>query len=488
MSRLGPPVRPSAAVRGGDVGSILPMVMCLVIVVSMVVVSLASYVTADLRYSRVVEDRADRLAAADGGLRFGVERLRNFQTLCTTGAGSGGGFTTVFPPEINGATTTVTCRKVGKGISDVQGWGVVVTGAGVPTGQKTFLVQGGGGVVKTFSGPVYVSDPTRMDLRSSLEIADGDLWYSAANCAVPQSSPVVVNLTFTPNFLRGPMCTQLTWNGGLFRPPSASTPPATGLVVSSSPPTLIGQCTVFSPGLYTTTPTLSANNYFKAGEYVFQNVTLVLQNKTLIAGFPKDGGDAAKIRNDPCAAEQAADKAAVGAGGRGGATFWLGGSSKFEIDNGGELEIFRRLQGGANDPTYLSVYALDSPDTGTTPRYTASTVDWNTSILETKSGSNNDVAIHGLFWAPRAKAMLGNITNAANGQLLGGIVVALLDTQASASASAFSIGIETSDIDTTLLLTSTATKNGASTSIRAVVQYRPDSGELAVNSWRVAIG
>jgi hypothetical protein len=64
-------------------------------------------------------------------------------------------------------------------------------------------------------------------------------------------------------------------------------------------------------------------------------------------------------------------------------------------------------------------------------------------------------------------------------------VVAMLDTQASASATAFAIGIETNPIDVRLLLISTATKDDRSTSIRAVVQFRPDSGELAVNSWRV---
>ena len=99
----------SRSVRSSrDEGAVLPLVMAITIVCSMVVLSLASYVTADLRYGNVVEQRADRLAAADGGLRYGIEKLRNFQTLCTTQAGTGGGFTTVFPPEINGATAAVT--------------------------------------------------------------------------------------------------------------------------------------------------------------------------------------------------------------------------------------------------------------------------------------------------------------------------------------------------------------------------------------------
>jgi len=64
-------------VRDGrrDSGNILPLVLVMAVVSSAVVVALASYVTTGLRYSTVVEDRADRLAAADGGLRYGIEKL-----------------------------------------------------------------------------------------------------------------------------------------------------------------------------------------------------------------------------------------------------------------------------------------------------------------------------------------------------------------------------------------------------------------------------
>ena len=78
------------------------------------------------------------------------------------------------------------------------------------------------------------------------------------------------------------------------------------------------------------------------------------------------------------------------------------------------------------------------------------------------------------------------MTNAAVGQLIGGLAIAQLDAQASNSASAFSIGIEGNPVETNFLLQSTATKSGRSTTIRAVVQFRPDSRQLAMNSWRVA--
>ena len=111
-----------------DDGSILPLVMVMTVVLGAVVVGLAGYVSAGLRYSRVVEDRADRLAAADGGLRYGIERL-SLQSYagCFTSLGTTG-YKIPFPAVVNDSQVTVTCKKAGTGFGDVQGWAVVVTG------------------------------------------------------------------------------------------------------------------------------------------------------------------------------------------------------------------------------------------------------------------------------------------------------------------------------------------------------------------------
>jgi hypothetical protein len=473
MSRIRRFFRPTR--RTNDDGSILPLVMVGSFLIASIVAGVATYVSADLRYAKVVEERADRLAAADGGLRYGVEKLRNFQTLCTTKAGSGGGNTTVFPPVINGATTKVTCQRIGTLISDVQGWGVVVTGEGVPLGNPYFTTKGAGGSdnVKTFSGPVYINDPTRIDLQSSMLLKDGDLWYTKSNCDTNLVIPEIDTgqLTFEPDFFRGPQCTPLNWTN-MFNPPTGATPPAS---MNTAPPYVdTATCRVFSPGEYDGAVPLADHNYFKAGVYYFEDTPLILGTETLIAGFPGSQGDAPKLDNTACAAEQQLDK---NGGGPGGATFYLGGSSHIEVRNQAGFEIFRRKV----NETALSIVAVSSNGGG----YQASEKGWNDLLIETQSGNTSDVAIHGLVWAPRSKASLGNVTNAANGQILGGIVIANLDTQASASASSFLIGIETNPTDGKLLLISTATLNGISTTIRAVVQYRPDSGELAINSWRV---
>jgi hypothetical protein len=465
-----------------DEGAILPLVMVCSVLMSVIVVALTGYVTADLRYTRVVEDRADRLAAADGGLRYGIENLRNFKSLCTTKAGTGGGFTTIFPPTINGALSKVTCRRVGNGISDVQGWGVVVTGEGVPSGQPYFTTSGAGGSggnVKTFSGPVYINDPLRIDLKARLVIENGDLWYSRDDCETEVVIPEVSTgyLEFIPDFFRGPTCTDLSWSSGLFTPPTALAPPAEALVDAPPPDDTDPNCRVFFPGKYTAL-NLASSNYFQSGDYYFENVTIEVQSESILAGFPSGyAGDAQKIDSTACAIQMTNDPERAVANAKGGATFYLGGGSRINVDTQGQFEIFRRKQ----NETFLGLVAVPPGVAGAVE----STLGWNDLILETKSGNTNDVAIHGLFWAPLAKMSLGNVTNAANGQLLGGVVLANMDTQASASASAFAIGIEANPVDTRLLLVSTAEKNGEATTIRAVLQFRPDTGELAVNSWRV---
>ncbi|MGA1440057.1 MAG: type IV pilus modification PilV family protein [Ilumatobacteraceae bacterium] len=465
-----------------DDGTVLPIVLVSLVVFTLIVIGVARLTMTGLRYGAVVEQRADLLAAADGGMRFGVERLRNFEDLCTTGVGAGG-LTTSFPPRINDADTVVTCRRVGASISDMQGWGVMVTGSNVPSDQDLFVVQGAGGSSKEekrLRGPVYIADPNRIDLRADLIIEDGDLWYTVSDCTSP---PFVGDdaLTFDPDFLRGPSCSELPWTA-LFSPPTADVPTADALMTAAPPDDFsFNGCRVFNPGRYVGPLELADGNYFRSGDYYFEDVDLELFDRTAVFGFPSGSGDVQRVSLDS-GCQAALDYDRVNSGERGGATIWLGGDSKITVDTGGELEIFRRFHAEA----YLSIVVVEANGIGFRPStnsyLASSSIDW---ILETKSGNTNDTAVHGIIWAPHSKITLGNVTNAAVGQLIGGVAVAQLDVQASASAEEFAIGVEGTPIETVLVLESTAVSEGLSTTIRAVVQFRPDSRQLAVKSWRV---
>ena len=71
---------------------VLPLVLVVAVVLGVVVVALATYASTNLKYGGVVEERADRLAAADGGhpLR-GRTNSRQLQSTCTTNLGNGSG-------------------------------------------------------------------------------------------------------------------------------------------------------------------------------------------------------------------------------------------------------------------------------------------------------------------------------------------------------------------------------------------------------------
>ncbi len=471
-----------------ETGAILPLVLVMSIVITMIVAALATYVATGLRFGNVAEARADRLAAADGGLRYGIERLGNSQyPACLSNLGNVG-HTIEFPAQVNGAQVKVTCQKASGGISDIKAWAIVVTGADVPTGLPMLTSQsGGGGPQKLLGGPVWVTDPdrSRTDLQAPVTVENGDIWYYREDC--PNATlDLDEDLSFTPAF-RGTQCIDKPWDEiyDVPCPKSAADPEVCDWTVAPVPQTeapppdiaSVPGCTIFSPGMYTTPPALSKNNYFRAGEYYLVDFTWNITDATVVAGFANTDllyGDQQFLANAPCADATFAD---ANSGSTPGATFYLGGTARIEIGTKGGLEILRRAQGA----DFVSIQALrDMP-----APYVNSSLDYKTDILWTQSGNNSDLALHGQAWAPYASMTFGNVTNSANGQILGGAAFATIHLQASASASAFVIRVETSPTVYSLLLKSVATLDGRSTTMHAVVQVDDQGNPLAVSSLRV---
>lgn len=465
-----------ASRRDDDRGNVLPMVLVMAVVISLVIAAVTNYVTTSLSYGHVVEERADRLAAADGGLRYAIERLQNSAYAgCLSNLGNSG-YTIDFPVEVNGAEVEITCTKGSNSIHDIKAWAIIVTGEGVPPGQPIWSSQGGAGKTKLLGGPVWITDPARSDLKAPVEVEDGDIWYYRSDCANP-SLTLPANLTFTPEY-RGTICVPSPWTE-VYDAPAVTSWPAT-----LNPPPVVDTngCTVFEPGTYTAPPVLGPNTYFKSGNYYFQNVVMEIENSIVTAGWANYDkfGDQQFIANARCDVARDTDQATNQAADPtnkylGGATFYFGGSSRIEIDNKGKFEIMRRLQGDS----LVSVQVIENAAQGV-----VSTLGYDDNIVWTKSGNNSDLALHGLLWAPEAQLEFGNVTNAANGQILGGAAVARIVLQSSASASAFIIRVESSPVEFELRLEATATKNDRSTTMTAVVQV-DDQGTTAVNSLRV---
>ena len=339
------------------------------------------------------------------------------------------------------------------------------------------------------------ANSSAFNLGPNVKIKDGPLYNYDPTCTTPiTTSNLPSQLIFEPDLIYGPICTTVPWTTLFADPvvPNLTVTPAFPNQSLAVPPwVLSGTCRVFSPGVYTAMPDVgSASAYFKSGNYYFLNVDFQV-GSVMTAGYADNTGIAPnEIANPDCDAAQAAD---VQLPANAGATFYFGGTSHITVTPAGSLEINLRKQG----TNYVSLQTLCTPALaplwcdqtgGATGVRSTLTGNGGDAIVYTQPGNKKQFVTHGLLHAPTARLEFGNATNSAEQKILGGLVVARLVLQSSASATNFAIQVATSPIDVTVLLTATATKNGTTT-IRAVIDYRPYSTDikqrLAISSWRV---
>lgn len=465
-----------------DRGMILPLVLVVVVVLGAVVVAIASYTTTTLRYGTVAEDRADRLSAAEGGMRDVLDRLQNQGSLCTTGAGIGGIIIDV-PTLLNGSKVEVRCQAVNSTLSNITGWAIAVTGIG--SSGQAFGTQGGAGTDKVFGGPTYVSSLSQLDLKAPLEIKGGNLWFTDPGCSeggqfYANGPSVDSNLKFSPT-TRGVWCTSKTQDQ-LFVAPTLPNLAALTLRTPANAYTDKGTCRVWEPGEYNFAPDFATYNYMKSGDYLFNlgtnpaSAVVTINKATVTAGKQGVANSQQVISNSAsCDLERQDDSP-------GGATFYLDGATSIDITTQGSLEVLRRAQGTA-PVDFVSLQTLPGHN-----------LAHSTPVLSTASGNNKQLALHGQVYAPKANFVFGNVTNTAAAQLLGGAVIGAIEAQASASASGFLIQVQGSPQSDKYRLTARATKDGTTTAVQVVAQLRFTAAsasagtgywELATNSWRV---
>ena len=479
-----------------DRGSILPLTLVITVVLFAVVMAVASFATVGLRYGGVVEGRADRLAAADGGMRYAIGRLSSgARRLCATG-----GPDVIEAPSLNEADVEVTCGVVGPGFDYTNGWAMILTGEDIPTGDPmcTGAVDGdpcallktaaGVSTDKLIGGPVYMARPS-FDLKAPIEFRRAQLLYTSSDCSVPPAIPS--NLKFDESSL-GVTCTGKPWSRqpdkwsaanattGLFQEPNVGVLPTNmnpaGVTISDG-----SACKVFVPGHYTTPPALGSANYFMSGNYVFDGFALTVANQKVTFGRSAttgSTGDTQFLPNPACDDVRASDHGDDAGGldptpteltvSEAGATIYLKNGARFVINQNGELEVMRRKQGR----NYVSIHMLDS------------SLTWTDHVVEQGPGTNKDMVMHGLVWAPEASIVFTNITNTADGQLLGGVgvehraeLVGGRDWLCHRGRAGRPVG--------KLRLDSIAPARRKRPTIRSIVDFRPTTGYVAVTSWRV---
>jgi hypothetical protein len=117
-----------------------------------------------------------------------------------------------------------------------------------------------------------------------------------------------------------------------------------------------GECRVFSPGIYDAMPELAeAGNYFKSGKYLLRNLVFTVSKigQIVTVGAPDKSANLAQaVPNPGCDAALAADAATSASAG---ATFYLDGHSRLDIEKGAV-----ELHGAKRDQSWVSVHALST--------------------------------------------------------------------------------------------------------------------------------
>ncbi len=284
---------PSATARSRrDAGLALPLVLVLTTAISVVVLAIASYTLTNLRYSRVTENRSDRLSAADAGMRYAIDQLRLRNAGCILDTQKA-----VLPgvqADFNGATAAVTCERITSGFEGIQAYAAVMTGEGLGVNDYLLSAQGGASKPKTLGGPVYM---TRLNydesagtgafrLNAPVEIEDGPLLYhdttGTSPCTSIRSSDTPNDVKFIPELIFGPVCVTVGWED-LFDSPDVPDLTALPILDGSTDFTDVSGCRVFEPGHYTVPPaTQNTDAYFKTGDYVmnFSGEWRVLKSTT----------------------------------------------------------------------------------------------------------------------------------------------------------------------------------------------------------------
>lgn len=544
-----------------DRGLILPMVLVVTVVLGIVVVGLASYGTANLRYGRVAEERSDQLAAADAAMLYAVDLLQIDRADCI--------FTDVavvlpvLASSFNGATGSVECETISGGLEDIRNYAAAITGENLTPTQALVVTQGGS-EQKVFTGPVFMQRVTpasfNLSVNAGVTVKEGPLLHydgTSPDCVSAPKSSLPPDVKFEPDLIFGPICTPDRWfdvfttafdeppigNGTLnlgTLPLRDGTVPLSGVptwpTVGASPVagsyTVSGSCRVYEPGRYLRPPNLNnVNAYFKTGDYLFdfRNPTTVSPADLSYASFPMASVANSKFvidRSDVTAGKldtsifatpelpNHADCIAAAAADAGfGATFYMSGRAHISISNQGALEIMPRNQGDPADPAdayYVAIHALCdwTATTNNQSRWCTSSSGalgsplpsiliapatnnpstTNPNIVYTEPGNNREMVANGLIYAPLAQMEFGNVTNVAIQKMRGGLVLARAILQSSTSAQNFEIGVSTTAIDSVIRLTATGTKNGLSSHIRAIAEYRAFAeydSSVALNSWRV---
>ena len=506
----------------GEQGAILVIVLLFMIAVAVLVGSLLTATTTGEEATSAQNLGHADVYAVDGGIEYGLEQLRgpNGATWCTNSPPSS---PVTVPAPVNGATVTLSCHPATSDFNKISNWALVSLDPAAFNGLQT---QSGASSPLEVLGPTFVEGG--MNLKSQLQVnrrcagsnippglspacsaADGNgvIFQYAANCSTvtsPSTYALNTGSKRVPPFGTGPPNSNWACTSSL---PSITVPTPTKPGFPAAPPIVTGTCTELWPGHYTApgTPLTGSsmplpNNlngvkgaYLVSGTYYFDNVGSIdlggTSSATTLFGGQPSGSETQAISGTPCATDPAGWSTANGTG----VELVLGGNSSINVDKGG-FELYTRLGPGSTQPlpSLITVPAFPAPAGAGQPA--AWGAPWNTStdpttvtggslIVQSATGTQPNVAVHGFVYTPAGSWQLFG-TNNSVGEILGGMVGWDISLQKSASASNFSIATSESPVTETNILTAKVQYGGKVITATANVNIS-QTGAVTVSSWTV---
>lgn len=457
-----------------DRGSVLPLVLVFMVVLSVVGLAIATYTATALRTSAVTTDIVDRLAAAESGMQAELEQVDNGTCNASTNRG-----------PINGASVTTTCELASRVENADGGYALVVTGVGVDSNTEFTTL---GPARKCIGGPIYFEAGVSVSLNNTAAVSGsdcpeglaqpGEVRYNVAGGCPPLPPPGPGQGSWlAPAPAYG--CDSRGWQATA-PVPDLSAAPRTSLTNLAAPGGTAA-CRTYSPGFQVGgTLDLTDPSFFSSGVYYFENVTINIDD-TVTFGKRTDGiygSDYVWSASDTY--EAACDTPSIyGADPGTGVVIVLGGASTISVNNGGRLGVYPRnlpVGTGTGDVAVLSFPVA-------TLGYAPSSLDPDTTqLIDRHNGSNRSASFYGLTYAPLSWVDTGNASANAYIQFLGGLAVARAELRTEPPVGAFSIFVP-STLVKYYLLQSEATINGVVTKVR-VVAKADDLGAIEVLTWR----
>jgi len=474
-------------------GGTLVIVLLFISVFGLVASGLLTESSTSVKFTTTVANRESLVYAADAGVSYGMQQIRQNPAICPRPGASGPGITNMtVPSQTATQTVQVTCSVNSGSTGGVNGYAVITTS----TGADSLKLSNSN--AKKIDGDVFVNGGVTWG--PGLNLTRGNFYQqkqlTGPNAGTCLNPPGATDLTIqTPPY--DYYCQDFSGLGPLA---PNSIPHVAPPIPTASNPNYVDHntCRVFSPGVYTSPPTLrNGDNYFVSGIYYFNftdstdsNNVIDVKQATIYGGQPANDELAQQRFPLPadCAGQDAPNSGT-------GVEFVFGSKARMFVDTQGSVELFgRRPATGTSEATSgetQNISFIAVPNDGTWPtgagNWAANTVTAGTNILDIKDGNQQDLAVHGLVYAYNEAVGL-TATNSVLAQTMGGLLAYSLELKSSASAQGLAVAVAPGGpTPRQIVITATATSSagGRPEVSTAVVQVaNDDSRTITVQSWR----